>query len=264
MTGALSFMLKPCAWISAGWATAFAARWLDHRLDLLLDHGLVAVLRMPATGETARFCYPAFEIGAVLLMGAMAVMAGSVTQMAAGMAFSAALLLCAWIDWRNHILPDVVVLPLLVGGLALALGWHPFVDFGKALAGASLGWGMAAVTRGLGRGLGGCLGGGDIKLLAAIGAWLGPEAVAIVFLTASLLAAITMMIRQRWRYSGHLCFGPALAAGSIIYLFCIFTFSEVASTLLVDAKTDGSMREKCCEIFQAEHLLVQGIYLCGV
>ena len=86
------------------------------------------------------------------------------------------LLALAWIDWDHLRLPDALTLPLLVAGLGAT--W--LLDPGQApehAAAAALGYlalqGLAWAYRAL-RGRDG-LGGGDAKLLAAGGAWLGLE-----------------------------------------------------------------------------------------
>ncbi|PKU26481.1 prepilin peptidase [Telmatospirillum siberiense] len=235
-------------WLPAGWMVAGAARWLDRNLDIVLDHGLLAaalgtlpqmrqggeinesspLLRASGNNEAddcSRTGYPVLEFFTVLLLGMAVATAGSSLQAAAGMLFCAAVLFCGWIDWRNRILPDVIVVPLLMLGLILAAGWHPFVGAGQALTGAGLGWGMAFLTGWLGRGRGGCLGAGDAKLLAAIGSWLGPLGATVVFLSASLSMGAVMALRLGRRPKMRWCFGPALAATSALYLLFISTMS---------------------------------------
>jgi leader peptidase (prepilin peptidase)/N-methyltransferase len=70
------------------------------------------------------------------------------------------------------------------------------------------------------------LGGGDVKLLAMIGAFLGAAALPLViFLSAALgsLAGLALVLAQgRWRQgqwrSAAIPYGPFLAAGALIYL----------------------------------------------
>lgn len=220
MSGSSGLSLVPYASLPAGLLTAIAARWLDRHLDVLLDHGVWAAIGAPADRGAPSSRNPALDLGAMLLMGLVAVSAESAGQMAAGMLLSSALLLCAWIDWRNRILPDVVILPLLALGFLAAMRWQPFVGTEQAVGGALLGGGMAWMVRILGR----SMGIGDIKLLAAVGAWLGPMAATIVFLTSSIFMLIYFVFTKKWRKSGHSCFGPAVAAGSVLYLLFIFSF----------------------------------------
>ena len=106
------------------------------------------------------------------------------------------LLLVALLDVEHEWLPDRLTLPLVP--LGLAAGWAGFgPPLPDRLLGAALGWAvlflMAAAYRRL-RGREG-LGGGDPKLLAGLGAWLGALQLPFILLGAGLLglAAILLM-----------------------------------------------------------------------
>lgn len=139
------------------------------------------------------------------------------------------LLALGWIDLRRMILPDVLTLPLIVAGLAAAL-WSP-QHLTARTAGAVLGYlslaGIAFLYRRL-RGREG-LGGGDPKLFAAAGAWVGASALpSVLFLAACLAlaaAAVAIAAGHRLRRNSALPFGPFLAlAGWLVYLFGPFYF----------------------------------------
>ena len=127
------------------------------------------------------------------------------------------LMTLAWIDARHFLLPDVLTLPLLLGGLAACRALEPWA-LQDHLLGAVLGYcglrGVALAYRAL-RGREG-IGAGDAKLLAACGAWLGWAALPDLLLLAGLagLAAAGGM-RLRGVAVGRATavpFGPALAA----------------------------------------------------
>ena len=136
------------------------------------------------------------------------------------------LLALAWCDLRWWRLPDGLTLPLLVAGLGEGV-WRA----GGALAdpmvsdraiGAMAGWSLLAAIGWAYRRLRGRdgLGGGDAKLLAAGGAWLGWAALGPVLLVAAVAtlgaAAGAWAATRRgavWRPSTALPFGPGLAAG---------------------------------------------------
>lgn len=120
--------------------------------------------------------------------------AGRTTEVPAAIAlggFGAALLLLALLDARHLWLPDAITLPLALAGLAagpgaLALVPGPLLE--ERVAGAVLGFAALELLRRGYRALRGRegLGGGDPKLLGAIGAWLGVAALPGVVLGAAL------------------------------------------------------------------------------
>lgn len=73
-------------------------------------------------------------------------------------------------DIRDHRIPNWLVLPFLVGGLVTSGALHGWFGFGQSVLGLLLG----ALCMGLLYCLGG-LGMGDVKLCAAVGAWIGPH-----------------------------------------------------------------------------------------
>ena len=73
--------------------------------------------------------------------------------------FAALLLAAAWIDCRRHIIPDVLNLGIALSAL---LCFRP----------ANL-WGLLAVVPFLAAAMGGRMGGGDVKMVAACGLVLG-------------------------------------------------------------------------------------------
>jgi len=130
--------------------------------------------------------------------------------------FGTGLWLLACIDARSGWLPDVFTLGLLALGLgAAALPAHS-TGLSDAVWGAVLGHGVLWCTARLFKALSGRegLGGGDPKLLAAIGAWMGWTALAPVLLVASvsgILVAAVMQGSGRWPRHQAFAFGPFLA-----------------------------------------------------
>lgn len=93
--------------------------------------------------------------------------------------FLAGASLCGWTDIRRHIVPNAVTLPLLAVGVSYQL-W--LGSFDELLWGLIFGAGFGLVGW-----LVGGFGGGDMKLMAAAGAWLGPGDSLDVFLLAALI-----------------------------------------------------------------------------
>ena len=82
------------------------------------------------------------------------------------------LALLAWaalIDLRDRRIPNWLTVSLALAGLAQSFTWAHTVTPGAAALGFATGFGITFVLFGLG-----ALGGGDVKLLAGLGAWLGP------------------------------------------------------------------------------------------
>ncbi|MBV4365730.1 prepilin peptidase [Erwinia phyllosphaerae] len=136
------------------------------------------------------------------------------------------LLILALTDCKTLLLPDVLTLPLLwLGLLAVAAGALPGLKPEQAIYGAAGGYGaLWLLSRGywLLRNKEG-LGLGDAKLLAALGAWTGPERLPWIVLVATLIAIAALF--AAWLMNGHpldtpFPFGPALAfAGWAVFLW---------------------------------------------
>ncbi|OYV80564.1 MAG: hypothetical protein B7Z65_01605 [Ferrovum sp. 21-44-67] len=134
------------------------------------------------------------------------------------------LLLLFLIDLKTWLLPDLLTLPLLWLGLMI----HDFgvggVSLHDALWGAVIGYslpwliktGYFLLTQRQG------MGQGDFKLLAALGAWLGWQALPLVLLLSSSMGLVVGLFLMWWRRKSltmALPFGPFLAvAGYLILL----------------------------------------------
>jgi leader peptidase (prepilin peptidase) / N-methyltransferase len=136
----------------------------------------------------------------------------------AGCALAAALIALAWIDWDTTLLPDDITLPLAWAGMIVAaLGWGG-VSLADSLWGAVAGYlSLWLVNRGyaLVRHEDG-MGNGDFKLLAALGAWFGWQALLPIVLLASLsgaLVGIGLKLLNQLREGRYVPFGPFLVLG---------------------------------------------------
>lgn len=136
---------------------------------------------------------------------------------------SATLLALALIDWDTTLLPDGLTLPLLWAGLlSSALGWTG-VNLSDAVWGAAGGYLFLWTVFHLFRLLTGKdgMGYGDFKLLAALGAWFGWQALLPLVLISSLLgsvAGVTMKIRGQLVEGRYLPYGPWLAAAGAVLI----------------------------------------------
>lgn len=134
-------------------------------------------------------------------------------------AFVAILLLSAEIDYRMYLLPDILTVPLLLLGLLAGVFNSGFVILEDAVIAANIGYFLpVAVSLLFVKRNKDAFGGGDIKLLSALGAWLGLEGMlAAIVVSCVLFFVYALAKRQR---SG--AYGPALALAGIIVAFWYF------------------------------------------
>ncbi|HYD49274.1 MAG TPA: A24 family peptidase [Terriglobales bacterium] len=137
--------------------------------------------------------------------------------------FAAALVTITFIDLDHQIIPDVISLPGIVVGLtAAALGYGiPVRDsaIGLLIGGGFL-YAVAAGYELLTQREG--MGGGDIKLLAMIGAFLGWRGVLVTLLVGSSTGAaigIALMVMRGADTRLPIPFGPFLSLGALVALF---------------------------------------------
>ena len=129
--------------------------------------------------------------------------------------FATALLMVSFIDLEHKIVPDVITLPGILMGILASLCLTQ-VGIASALIGTCLGGGLFFLIAVLSRG---GMGGGDIKLVAMIGAFLGWQAVLVTIFLGALCGAmvgVSLMLLKRKGRKDPLPFGPFLAAGALI------------------------------------------------
>ena len=176
--------------------------------------------------------YPAIEVLTAVLFAACGLHFGAQPTVLLWCGLCAALVALAFIDLDTTFLPDDLTLPLMWAGIvSAALGWIPATltaSVGGAVAGYLSLWFVFHAYR-LIRGKEG-MGAGDFKLLAALGAWMGWQAIPSIILLSSAVGAIVgialIVFRQHDR-EVPIPFGPYLAGGGIAALF----FGEQLSRL---------------------------------
>lgn len=126
-------------------------------------------------------------------------------------------------DLRSRRIPNRLTIPAAALGLALQAGLYGWPGLQRAAFGCALGFALLLVPCLLG-----WIGGGDVKLLAAVGAAQGP----VLTLSAGLygmlvggLVAAAALVAARARVAGEqatvrltLPYGPALALGTLAAL----------------------------------------------
>lgn len=150
-------------------------------------------------------------------------LAGMVARYGAAVAFpcmvaaTLMMLMLACIDARTRLLPDALTQPLLWLGLLVA--WNgAWLGLDSAIAGVIAGYALMAVPRWLWWFMRrqDAIGGGDVKMLAALGAWVGAWGVAHVLMLACVAGALFTALHQRsWRPSGTYPFGPFIALAGV-------------------------------------------------
>lgn len=174
--------------------------------------------------ESISVRYPLVELLTGLLFGAAALSFGLTPALARALILIFLLVPVTFIDLEFQIIPDGFSLSGIVIGLAGCWWWGGPVPWWDFLLGAALGWfslWLVATGYYFCTGRDG-MGGGDLKLLAMLGAFLGYKALLPIILLSSLSGAVIGVGLILWqgrdgRYA--IPFGPFLAAGGLLYLF---------------------------------------------
>lgn len=142
----------------------------------------------------------------------------SFVQQVFAVGFVWVMLLLFEIDKRMLILPDILTIPLLIMGFCFSVysGWVGSVDsalgafmgyFMPVVASAFLVWRKKDV-----------FGGGDVKLLAAVGAWVGVEKILYVIMLACVIFGVYALLNRKKDGA----FGPAVVMASIVVMFLYY------------------------------------------
>ena len=131
------------------------------------------------------------------------------------------LLLLTEIDKRIQYLPDILTSPLLISGFLYAVFsgqlLEPFAAANSAL-GAAFGYIIPVIASLLLiKKHPDNMGGGDIKTLAAIGAWLGLTNITYVILLSCPIFAVSCFINKQRQGA----FGPSIVLAALVILFIL-------------------------------------------
>ena len=133
-------------------------------------------------------------------------------------ALFSSLLVASVIDLHHRIIPDVITIPGTIAGL-LANAFILPIGIKGSVIGTLLGGGIFFITAVASRG---GMGGGDIKLIAMLGAFLGWINVVITIILSSFIGSVVGILMMIFLGKGRkypIPFGPFLAIGGIISLF---------------------------------------------
>jgi leader peptidase (prepilin peptidase)/N-methyltransferase len=167
--------------------------------------------------------YPLVELITALLSALLFRRYGLSFQLLATFSFTCALIVITFIDLEHQIIPDIITLPgiplfflaaVLIMKLRLIDAVLGIIIGGGILYLIAFAYELLRKTEGMG--------GGDIKLLAMIGAFLGWQSLWFIIMVSSLLGAvigITAMVVQKEDMKYAIPFGPFLSVGAVSYLF---------------------------------------------
>lgn len=173
--------------------------------------------------------YPAVELLTALLWAAVAATASGIPELVTGVVLMSVLVPVTVIDLNLRIIPDEINYAAIWLGFACSLGFGPQDRF---VAGAQWWW-LEVIVAALGAGLflllpavltrGRGMGAGDVKLVFALGAFLGAP-VAVGLMAGFLVALVPsiLLIAARGLSAGRkstIAFGPFLAIGGAVGWF---------------------------------------------
>lgn len=192
----------------------------DQRLKAL---DLVPLLSYVLLKGRCRYCnekisvrYPLVELISALLFVAAYQFWGWQWQTLSMWVFFAALISAALIDFRHKIIPDEIVIVGCMLGLPLVFLADKLVDGIIGFFAAGLFFLFLAV------GSKGGIGGGDIKLSALMGLYLGCPAIFVAvfssFLFGGIISILLMALRCK-RMKDSVPFGPFMAIGGVVAAF---------------------------------------------
>jgi len=161
--------------------------------------------------------YPLTEAATAVLFGLAAARFGPAPSLGVALLLIALLVAVTGIDLEHQIIPDVITLPGTAAGLLASLltGDVPLVD---SLIGIAAGGGLFLLIILASRG---GMGGGDVKLAAMLGAFLGWKVMLLSVLLAVLAGgavAVMLLASGRTGRKDPIPFGPFLAGGGAVGL----------------------------------------------
>jgi leader peptidase (prepilin peptidase)/N-methyltransferase len=197
---------------------------------------LISYLVLGGRCRSCRAVISARYFGVELLMAVLAVALyrefGFGLAFVTGFVFTAALIVVSFIDLAVRIVPDVISLPGILAGLLFSLMGAYVVDDPadlvpsplSAFLGVLIGGGFLLLLAWAYEKLTGVegMGGGDVKLLAMMGAFLGWPSVPLILFFASLggsIIGVSAMLFQGVGRRYALPFAPFLCLGALLYLF---------------------------------------------
>jgi leader peptidase (prepilin peptidase)/N-methyltransferase len=191
----------------------------------------IPILSYIVLGGKCRFCkerisliYPAVELLSGLIFLSLYLWYGLSWDFASRLFLFTSLIVIFFIDLKHQLIPDLITLPGIVAGVVFSL-LSKSPSFLDSLIGLFSGGGLFYLVA-----LAGdkifkkeSMGGGDIKLAAMLGTFLGWQKILLVFFLASFLGALVgiifLALIPKLREKRLIPFGPFLAISTVICIF---------------------------------------------
>jgi leader peptidase (prepilin peptidase)/N-methyltransferase len=191
---------------------------------------LILRARCRHCGKSISARYPAVEALVGGLGAGLALRWSDAWWISGALIACGALVAVALIDWDTFLIPDELSVGLVVAGFIFAPfnpyfkggdWWLPFAFSARGAAvGFAMTWGIAALGEAILKK--DALGGGDVKLLAGVGAWAGMTGAFDCMMIGSLLGSVYgvhLIWTGKAKRMDPIPFGPFLAVGAVVNFF---------------------------------------------
>lgn len=192
----------------------------------LAPRDLVPVASYLALGGKCRYCgdpisiqYPIVELATGLLYAAVVWAHGLSFDSLSLLIFVSLIIICAGTDLNTGLILNSVTFPGMALGIALSFvapSMAPLEALLGLLVSGGVVWLIWAITRGRG------MGGGDVKFLAMVGAFLGWDRGLLTLFLGALIGSVVGIARiaaGKQERRDPIPFGPFLSLGAIISMF---------------------------------------------
>jgi leader peptidase (prepilin peptidase)/N-methyltransferase len=193
----------------------YALRWYDNVpvVSYLLLRG-----RCRKCGDAISMRYPALELATLVLFLVHGAIFGWSALLVVRLLFGCAMIVLFAIDLEHHLLPDVITLPGIAAGLLFSIVLPPGLV--SSLLGLLIGGGVLWLIGEVYFRYSGQegMGGGDVKMLAMIGAFLGWKLVLVTLVLSSVagsLIGLLVITLKRGGMKYALPYGTFLALGAL-------------------------------------------------